>query len=66
MYSVDIPHPDDEDDFVRLLAGALGEQMDRIRAGFDVRAEPAVKELLARFTWSGVFEKIHAVYQRIV
>jgi glycosyltransferase involved in cell wall biosynthesis len=66
MCSVDIPHPDDEDRFVRSLAGALGEQMDRIRSGFGVRSEPAVKELLGRFTWSGVFEKIDAVYQRLV
>jgi glycosyltransferase involved in cell wall biosynthesis len=66
MCSVDIPHPDDEDDYARSLAGALREQMDRIRSGFDVRSEPVVKELLARFTWSGVYERIDAVYQRLV
>jgi glycosyltransferase involved in cell wall biosynthesis len=65
MCSVDTPHPGDEDRFVRSLAEALEEQMDRVRTGFDVRLEPAVKELLARFTWSGVFERIDRVYRRL-
>ena len=66
MRCVDIPHPDDEERFVRDLAQALQEQMDVVRSGFDVLAEPAVQELLARYTWSGVFDRIDRVYRSFV
>jgi len=66
MRCVDIPHPDDEDRFVRDLAQALQEQMDAVRSGFDVLAQAEVNDLLARFTWSGVFDRIDGVYRSLV
>ena len=66
MLSVDSPCPEDEGRFAQALARALTEQMASVRTGYDVRTSPGAKKLLERFTWSGVFERINAVYQGVV
>jgi glycosyltransferase involved in cell wall biosynthesis len=66
MRCVDIPHPDDEARFVRDLAQALQEQMEGVRSGLDVLARSGVKDLLAGYTWPGVFDRIDGVYRKLV
>ncbi|MDD4649454.1 MAG: hypothetical protein PHO79_05480, partial [Desulfoplanes sp.] len=66
MGSVDTPDPDDETLFVQALAHALQAQIASVRTGFDVRQCSAVRGLLEQFTWSGVFERIDAVYHRLL
>ncbi|MFA7165351.1 MAG: glycosyltransferase family 4 protein [Desulfoplanes sp.] len=66
MGSVDTPDPDDETSFVQALARALQAQIASVRTGFDVRQYSAVRGLLEQFTWSGVFERIDAVYHRLL
>ncbi|GAU08638.1 glycosyltransferase [Desulfoplanes formicivorans] len=66
MQSVDSPYPEHEEDFVQALVRALDHQMAVVRAGYDVQACGEARKLLERFTWSGVFERINAVYQRVM
>ncbi len=66
MASVDTPYSGDEEGFVQALARALDDQIAAVRTGYDVRFCRAAQELLGRFTWSGVFERIDAVYQELM
>ena len=66
MRSVDCPDPDDEESFVHALTRTLTAQVSSVRTGADVRQCPAARDILERFTWSGVFERINAVYRGLL
>ena len=59
----DTPHPEDEADFVRDLAGALERQILAARQRPEVDRQ-AVAELLDYYSWSQVFARVEQVYLR--
>jgi glycosyltransferase involved in cell wall biosynthesis len=59
----DTPHPDDEADFVRDLAGALERQILAARKLPEVDRQ-AVAGLLDYYSWSQVFVRVEQVYRR--
>jgi hypothetical protein len=40
--------------------------MEGVRSGLDVLARSGVKDLLAGYTWPGVFDRIDGVYRKLV
>nr|WP_320050329.1 glycosyltransferase family 4 protein [uncultured Desulfuromonas sp.] len=66
MISIDSPHPDGEEFFVRQLKESISAQLSAIRS--DRCAEPpaAVREVLHHYDWRNTFQRIEQVYQLVL
>jgi len=65
MIAIDSPHPADEEDFVARLVQALKIQSTRHTLSIGASASDAVEELLAGYTWEGIFAKIERFYRSL-
>lgn len=68
MIAIDVPHPADEEQFICDLSAALLRQISALKADetYSETSSEKIQELLKRYTWEGLFEKLQGLYQNLL
>jgi glycosyltransferase involved in cell wall biosynthesis len=65
LRNLETPYEEDEEAFVRDWVTALQEQIDAARRRPEIDLSPIAGKM-ASFSWKGIFEKVEAVYRRVL
>jgi len=65
LKDIDTPLPEEEEPFVERLANALRQQIDVSRKNPRTQPCPEAEKLLARYSWSAIFDGVEEIYRKV-